>query len=623
MTEFIFFSGKGGVGKTTMACTTAVRHADSGKRVLIVTTDPASNLSDVFETPIGHKITAIESVPNLWGMEIDADQATEEYKDQALAPVREVFPEAMVEVMEEQMSGPCTVEIAAFDRFTDFLDVPEVDNIRFDTVIFDTAPTGHTLRLIELPVEWSQSIDEAAQGSGQTCIGPVAAIQDSKFKYERAIATMRDPSQTRFIFVLQPEATSIKETKRAIDELQKLDIASHEIIINGILPPEEVENPLYSTRITMQNRYLSQIESELPLKSQRMYLLDGEVKGVERLRTVASVLFDQQSVASALNGAGQANPTHQPLSDVAQILETVVPRPGQPRTIFFAGKGGVGKTVASCTTALWLAEQGYKTLLLTTDPAAHLGDVLGTSVGNDVEPVEGMANLWAANIDPKAAAKVYVDRIMTDARERGRTPEALRVMEEELNSPCTEEMAAFDRFIEYATEDDWEAVVFDTAPTGHTLRLLELPLDWSAQLDVKVFSSAEAVTVDDIARQRFEQVIDMMRDPNKSTFAFVMYPEATPILEAYRASEELATLDIPTGLVFANYVLPPEACTTPFSRARRAMQERYLVDIVDRFNVPIVEIPLLEGEVSGLDQLESLSQRLYGNQTVEIAGALG
>ncbi|XWX05209.1 TRC40/GET3/ArsA family transport-energizing ATPase [Aggregatilineales bacterium SYSU G02658] len=616
MTEFIFFSGKGGVGKTTMACTTAVRAADSGKRVLIVTTDPASNLSDVFEQPIGHQITPIAAVPNLWAMEIDADRATDEYKDRALAPVRGVFPEAMVAVMEEQMSGPCTVEIAAFDRFTDFLDQPAVDGVRFDVVIFDTAPTGHTLRLIELPFEWSRSIDDAAQGSGQTCIGPVAAIQESKLKYERAIATMRDPEQTRFIFVLQPEATSIKETKRAVGELEKLGITSQEIIINGVLPPEEAVNPLFASRIAMQNGYLSQIERELPLKTQRMYLLDGEVKGVERLRAVAGVLFDHLPVASALNHAAAPTTITETPADTARIFERLLPQADHPRTLFFAGKGGVGKTVASCATAFWLAEQGYKTLLLTTDPAAHLGDVLGVTVGSEVAPVKEVPNLWAANIDPKAAATIYVERILTDARARGRSPEAIQMMEEELNSPCTEEMAAFDRFIECATESDWDVVVFDTAPTGHTLRLLELPLDWSAQLDVKVFASTETATVDDVARQRFERVIDMMRDPNKSTFAFVMYPEATPILEAHRASQELAALGIPTGLVFANYVLPAAACTTPFSRARRAMQEHYLAEIAKRFDVPVVHLPLFPYEIKGLEVLSQLGEQVFKSKQI-------
>jgi len=186
-TQFIFFSGKGGVGKTSMACATAVRFADEGKRTLIVTTDPASNLADVFEQPIGHQIAAIAGVPGLWAMEIDPDRAAQEYRDRALAPIRAAFPAQMVQVIEEQMSGPCTTEVAAFDRFTDFLDVPAQDGRSFDVVIFDTAPTGHTLRLLELPFEWSQAIDSATAGGGQTCIGPAAAIQDARQKYVRAI----------------------------------------------------------------------------------------------------------------------------------------------------------------------------------------------------------------------------------------------------------------------------------------------------------------------------------------------------------------------------------------------------------------------------------------------------
>ena len=204
---------------------------------------------------------------------------------------------------------------------------------------------------------------------------------------------------------------------------------------------------------------------------------------------------------------------------------------GHRRTVFFAGKGGVGKTVASCITAVWLARQGYKTLLLTTDPAAHLGDVLDTPVGDEVTSVSGQPLLWAVKIDPKAAAETYKTRILDDTRQRGRAQFAIKVMEEELNSPCTEEMAAFDKFIEYASQDEWDMVVFDTAPTGHTLRLLELPVDWSKQIDIKVFASVDATAADDVAKGRFAKVIEMMSNPEQSTFAFVMYPEATPILE--------------------------------------------------------------------------------------------
>lgn len=611
-TQYVFFSGKGGVGKTSMACTHAVRFADEGKRTLIVTTDPASNLADVFEQAIGHQVTPIQGVTNLWAMEIDPDRATQEYIDRAMAPIRAAFPPAMVQVMEEQMSGPCTAEVAAFDRFTDFLELPPENGKALDIVIFDTAPTGHTLRLLELPAEWSQSIESASQGSGQTCIGPAAAIQDAKHKYERALAVMRDTAQTTFVFVLHPEAIAIRETKRATAELAKLDIHTHQIIVNGIIPDEERANPLFAARADMQARYLAQIERELRLPTQRMALLPFEIKGIDRLRQVARAFFDGELSSLPPATAGGSKPLEKvlPLTNLqAQILPN-----GHRRTLFFAGKGGVGKTVASCLTAVWLARQGYRTLLLTTDPAAHLGDVLGVPVGDEPAPVTGLSNLWAVKIDPKAAAEAYRTRILDDARRRGRPPEAINRMAEELDSPCTEEMAAFDRFIDYASQKQWQAVVFDTAPTGHTLRLLELPVDWTKQLDVKIFASVDAAAADDVAKRRFGQVIDMMRDPAQSTFAFVMYPEATPILEAWRAAEELHTVGIDTGMVVANMVIPPEQATTPFVRARRTMQEKYLAEIGRRFPVPLVQIPLLPQEVKGLDMLTALGEQVYGGQ---------
>ncbi len=623
-TRFLFFSGKGGVGKTSMACATAVHEAGRGHRTLIVTTDPASNLSDVFEQSIGHKITPIAGVSNLWAMEIDPDQATKEYIDRAMAPIREAFPQQIVQVMEEQMAGPCTAEVAAFDRFVDFLEIsnaaPTPVPATFDTVIFDTAPTGHTIRLLELPAEWSRSIDQASAGSGQTCIGPAAAIQDAKHKYERALATMRDPEQTTFTFVLQPEATSIKETQRAIGELGKLGIHTHQLIVNGIIPVEEESNALFAERRRMQQGYLAQIERDFRLPKQRMVLLDGEIKGLARLREVAHLLeghtphFAVDSERDAAPGTGDAVTTvaRQDIGRVsAAALRRILPENGS-RYLFFTGKGGVGKTAVSCATAVWLARQGYKTLLLTTDPAAHVGDVLGVPVTDQPAPVPGVPNLWATKIDPKAAGEVYKTRILEDARRRGRPEESIRVMAEELDSPCTEEMAAFDKFIEYAAQDDWQVTVFDTAPTGHTLRLLQLPVDWSTQLDIKVYASVDTVAADDVAKARFGRVIAMMKDPAQSTFAYVMYPEATPIVEAYRAGEDLKTIGIEPGLVVANQVLPAAACTTPFSRARRAMQQKYLAEIARRFPVPVIEIPLLPREVTGLDLLTALGERLYG-----------
>jgi len=285
--EYVFFSGKGGVGKTSMACTAAVHYADNGRKTLIVTTDPASNLADVFEQPIGHHVTPIAGVPNLWAMEIDPDEATREYKERSLAPMRGLFDDEMLKVVEEQLSGPCTEEMAAFDKFTDFM---EDDN--WDVIVFDTAPTGHTLRLLQLPVEWSKHIRDSAQGSGQTCMGPVALIQDSKQKYDDAIARLRDTGRTQFVFVMQAEQTSLEETSRSIDELSALGVVTSRIIVNGLIPEAETVNPFFRKRREMQETYLErarQLYAGVPV--QMMQLLDSEIKGVAMFRKCAPMLF--------------------------------------------------------------------------------------------------------------------------------------------------------------------------------------------------------------------------------------------------------------------------------------------------------------------------------------------
>lgn len=288
MTHFLFFSGKCGVGKTSMACTTGVYNADKGLKTLIVTTDPAANLSDVFEQEIGHKITKINNIENLYAMEIDPDEATNEYKENLLAPMREIFDDEMIKIADEQLSGPCTEEMASFDRFIDFMEIDE-----YDIIIFDTAPTGHTIRLLELPIDWSKHIEESSQGSGQTCMGPVSMIQDSKDKFDRAIAKLRDTSQTDFIFVMQPEQTSLDETIRASNELNELGISTTKVIINGFIPKDEASTSFFKSRYEMQQSYLNKakkIFNKLPIDT--MELFDSELKGVDRFRVSSSILFE-------------------------------------------------------------------------------------------------------------------------------------------------------------------------------------------------------------------------------------------------------------------------------------------------------------------------------------------
>lgn len=279
--RFLFFSGKGGVGKTSLASATAVRLADSGLRTLLVTTDPASNLADVFEQAIGPRPVPIASVPGLDGQEIDAEEAARVYREKALGPLRGLLPDEMLRTMDEQMSGPCTVEIAGFDEF-----VASMFHDEYDVIVFDTAPTGHTLRLLELPSAWSAHIEKSAQGSGQTCIGPVDQLQTSKEQYDRAMELLRDGSSTHFVFVAQPERTAVAETLRASAELKQLGIYNQRLIVNGVIPKDAAAHPFFASRREMQQEQIAGFAASFPAGAMQVPLLDGEVKGVRMLRTL-------------------------------------------------------------------------------------------------------------------------------------------------------------------------------------------------------------------------------------------------------------------------------------------------------------------------------------------------
>lgn len=601
--KFIFFSGKGGVGKTSMACTTAIYNADKGLKTLIVTTDPASNLSDVFEQEIGHKITKIHNVNNLYAMEIDPDKSTEEYKERLLAPMRELFDEDMVKIADEQLSGPCTAEMASFDKFIDFMG----ENY-YDKIIFDTAPTGHTIRLLELPVDWSKHIEEASKGSGQTCMGPVSMIQESKDKFDNAIDKLRDKKQTEFIFVMQPEATSLDETLRSSKELGDLGINTSKIIINGFIPREEANSPFFEKRYKMQQKYFEEareIFREIPIDT--MELFYTELKGIERFRIIGDTLYDKKPLGKIID-KNEFTDVKDVINEKDDVSNLIYPRSNAHKNIFFSGKGGVGKTVMACVTAVNTALKGYKTLLLTTDPAAHIGKVLDKPIGDSPIKIEGIENLYAAKIDPKVALEEYKKNVLEEARKRFNENTVL-TMEEELNSPCTEEMAAFQKFIAYASEEAYDVIVFDTAPTGHTLRLLELPMDWSKQIQVKAGVNADISEEDRIQKEKFDRVISMLKDKDKTTFVFVMYPEKTPMVEAYRASQELKSAGIETQIVVANLIIPEEEATTDFFKNRRYMQEKYLGDIRNTFSdSKLVKVPMYDKEIKGLEMLKGIGE---------------
>lgn len=603
MTQYLFFSGKGGVGKTTVAAATAIHHANSGKKTLIVTTDPAANLADVFEQAIGHRIAPIHGVKNLHAMEIDPDAATREYKERLIGPYRDVMPEDVIASLEENLSGPCTTEMASFDRFIDFMEGDE-----YDVIVFDTAPTGHTIRLLELPVDWSRHIEESAKGSGQTCLGPVQTIQDSKEKYDRATSLLRDTARTTFVFVMRPEALSLYETQRATKELETIGIRSGLTIINGILPEEACDASFFRKKYEAQQHVIADTEASIRTPLRRMLMRDGEVKGVSGLASVAAELYDGKRPDSAPSApVCEPEMASEKSPDLDRLL---LPIPGKgTRALFFTGKGGVGKTTVSCVVAVHLADHGYKTLIVTTDPAAHLGEVFGIPVGSEAARID--KNLSAVMIDQQQAFIEYKERVLRESRDTC-SAEMLAAMEEELNSPCTEEMAAFDKFIRFIEGHEYDVVVFDTAPTGHTLRLLDLPFDYARQVEMMV-SSTENAAVKQETGNRFREIIALLRDRERAVFSLVLYPESTPIMESWRALLDLKHAGIETQLVVANLVLPEQACSNVFFRNRRRMQLKYLKEIDDKFALPVLRFPLMAEEIRGLNLLREATTALRPN----------
>jgi len=610
-TEFVFFSGKGGVGKSTVSCATATWLADNDYETLLVTTDPAPNLSDIFEQDIGHEVTTIDDIDNLSAIEIDPDTAAEEYRQETIEPMRQLLDDEQIETVEEQLNSPCVEEIAAFDNFVDFMDSPE-----YDVVVFDTAPTGHTIRLMELPSDWNAELEKG----GSTCIGPAASMEDKKAQYERAIDTLQNEQRTTFAFVGKPEDSSLEEIERSASDLGELGIESQFLVINGYLPESVCEDPFFEGKREDEQAVIERAQTEFDADAMATYPLQpGEIAGLELLSDVGGVIYDGNEPTVDVGAATDVDSGHSvdidTLADPESVADQLQPGDGT-RYLFFTGKGGVGKSTVAATSATKLAEAGYETLVVTTDPAAHLEDIFGEAVGHEPTSVS-QPNLDAARIDQEKALEEYRTQVLDHVHEMYEDKDdteldveaAIANVEEELESPCAEEMAALEKFVSYFQKDGYDIVVFDTAPTGHTLRLLELPSDWKGFMDLGSLTKGAAPAKGD----QYDEVIETMQDPDRSSFAFVMYPEFTPMMEAYRAAEDLKDqVGIETAFVVANYLLPEEYGDNAFFANRRAQQEKYLGEIKDNFETPMMLAPLRRDEPVGLDELRAFGDEITG-----------
>lgn len=555
----LFFTGKGGVGKTTTSTAAAIALADRGKKVLLVSTDPASNLDEVLNLPLAAEPAPVPGVPGLFAANVDPVEAAAIYREKMVGPYRGVLPEAAVRSMEEQLSGACTVEIAAFNEFARLMGNPAAAS-GFDHIIFDTAPTGHTLRLLSLPAAWSDFID--TNSGGTSCLGPLAGLQAQQQLYAATRQALADPDKTLVVVVSRPDEGSLAEAARASAELAELGVRNQHLVLNGLLQLADGSDPIAAALIARGQRALAAMPVGLKSLSRTDISLSGaELVGIEALRMFFTPANTPPSAANPV----AESPLPAPF---AQLLDQLAAQSGG--VIMTMGKGGVGKTTLAVNMATALAERDKQVHLTTTDPAAHVAQALGNRTA---------ANLQVSRIDPVAETEAYRQDVLTTAG-AGLDEEALALLDEDLRSPCTEEIAVFRAFARVVAEGDGGFVVIDTAPTGHTLLLLDASESYHREVSRSLSDIPEAV----------RQLLPRLRDPTFTKVFLVTLPEATPVHEALALQEDLRRAGIePAGWII-NQSLAPLTISDPLLRQRRGREFRYIDEVVAQ-NLPTFLIP--------------------------------
>jgi arsenite/tail-anchored protein-transporting ATPase len=571
-----FFTGKGGVGKTSVACATALTLARRGKRVLLVSTDPASNVGQVFGTRIGDTVTPIESVPGLDAIEINPDEAAEAYREKILAPVRAILPIREIETITEQLSGSCTTEIASFNEFTDLLADPS-STAAYDHVIFDTAPTGHTIRLLQLPGSWTSYLDDGLGDA--SCLGPMAGLEKSRATYRAAVGRLTDSAATRIVLVSRAQHSTLGEVARTAAELNALGIRASHLVVNGVLRARDSSDPLAAAIRGRESAALRGLPSELAgLVRDEIALRVDDMVGVAALETL---LVDEDP--------STPGPDHVlPDLHLPAFADLVDELASQDHGLVMAmGKGGVGKTTVAAALAVALVRRGKKVLLTTTDPAAHVSQVLAGD----------LSGLEVASIDPQEATRVYRETVM---RTKGASLDEVgrAALAEDLMSPCTEEIAVFQQFSRAVNRARDQFVVMDTAPTGHTLLLMDATGSYHRDITRHL---------DEAHRSRVTTPLMRLQDPDYTKVIIVALPETTPVLEAQGLVADLGRAGITPWAWVVNASLAAARPSSPFLVAR-AEREVPLLARVRAVAPRMAVVPMRVEEPVGVEQLSDLTQ---------------
>jgi arsenite-transporting ATPase len=577
--RFLFFTGKGGVGKTSIACAASIQLAESGKTVLLVSTDPASNVGQVFGIKIGNSITAISAVPRLFALEIDPQAAAQVYRDRIVGPVRGILPDSVVKAIEEQLSGACTTEIAAFDEFTALL-INSVLTEKYDHIIFDTAPTGHTLRLLQLPGAWSGFL-EAGKGDA-SCLGPLAGLEKQREQYKAAVDALADGKRTRLILVARAQQATLREVARTHEELASVGLREQYLVINGILPKAEAESDELAAAIYRREQAaMAAIPGVLnALPRDEIMLKPFNLIGLDALRQLLE------------NSPAQLQPTladpvtlHEP--NLSKLVDLIAQ--DQHGLIMLMGKGGVGKTTIAAAIAVALAHRGLPVHLTTSDPAAHLTETLSGE----------LENLTVSRIDPQVETERYRQHVLATKGAK-LDAQGWAMLEEDLRSPCTEEIAVFQAFSRIIREAGKKFVVMDTAPTGHTLLLLDATGAYHREVSRQSGNQAMNITTP----------MMQLQDKKQTRVLIVTLAETTPVMEAANLQADLRRAGIEPWAWVINNSIAAAATQSPLLRQRAENELREIGLITKQHAHRYVVIPLLKEEPIGASRLIQLSENI-------------
>ncbi|MDZ7773487.1 MAG: arsenical pump-driving ATPase [Balneolaceae bacterium] len=571
ITPYIFFTGKGGVGKTTLACATAVKLADEGNRVLLISTDPASNLGDVLQSNVNDKVQPIEGVSGLEAINIDPEIAAEEYRNRTLEPLEDVLGADQLNKIREELSGACTTEIAAFDEFSRFV-AGEHEGEDYDIVVFDTAPTGHTLRLLELPAAWSSFIDKNPEGA--SCLGPTSSLKSSKELYEKVVSRLRDGDATTVYLVSRPETSALKEAARSSRELDDLGLSSQLLLINGYFEPLDLGDPVALEMKKTADQAIEQMPESIQHLDREIFpLRPYNILGIDKLRKVFEPLEKDEIMASHSDDLKK-----EPLATLPGLNDLIEDLTRQDHGLIMTmGKGGVGKTSVAVAVALKLADKGYPVHLTTTDPAAHLMDHLGDKDAKD--------HLTVDRIDPKKETQNYIEKVMSQ-KGKNMDEEGRKLLREDLESPCTEEVAVFHAFSKAIQKAKRQFVVVDTAPTGHTLLLLDTAGSYHREIMRNTNMDAS----------HLKTPYMYLQDPEHSRLLIVTLPETTPVNEAAHLQEDLRRADIePYGWI-VNQSLSATEVSDPLL-VQRAKEELPILETIQNEKAnQLYSIPWIHGD---------------------------